>query len=116
MNTHIKWFNEIGIHQVHEVGGKNASLGEMTRELEKLGVKVPYGFATTAEAFRHFTAQQGLAAKINERLASLDTHDVKSLNAAGTQIRQWVMDTPFLPEFEKSRDKEKNEIIEAKNA
>src|SRR3990167_5326062 len=102
MNTHIKWFNEIGIHQVHEVGGKNASLGEMTRELQQRGVKVPYGFATTAEAFRHFTDQQGLATKINERLSSLDTHDVKSLNAAGTQIRQWVMGTPFLPEFEKS--------------
>lgn len=100
MSDNIKWFNEIGIDQITEVGGKNASLGEMTNQLAQLGINIPFGFATTAHAFREFTHQHGLADKISAALATLDVGDVKKLAETGKQIRQWVMDTPFLPEFE----------------
>jgi pyruvate,water dikinase len=82
------------------VGGKNASLGEMISQLAASGVRVPGGFATTAHAFRQFLQQSGLAAKINARLAALDIDDVRALAQAGTEIRQWVVDTPFPADLE----------------
>jgi pyruvate,water dikinase len=77
------------------VGGKNASLGEMIGSLAKLGVHVPGGFATTAQAFREFLEQDGLGARIRAELAALDVDDVTRLAAAGARIRQWVLATPF---------------------
>ncbi len=77
------------------VGGKNASLGEMISELAELGVEVPGGFATTAEAFREFLEQSGLKARIDSTLAELDVEDTKTLAATGKQIRDWILDTPF---------------------
>jgi len=95
MASQIIWFNQLGMNDINDVGGKNASLGEMISNLSKLGVKVPDGFATTADAFRGFLAQQGLDKKISSRLKALDTNDVIALVDAGTEIRQWILDTPF---------------------
>ena len=105
--------HEVQMSDVNQVGGKNASLGEMIKNLTKSGkVKVPGGFATTADAYREFLAHEGLADRINEALDRLDVSDVKELVKVGSKIRNWVMNTPFPPEFEKSID-EAFESLEA---
>jgi len=95
MSSQVIWFNQLGIDDIDHVGGKNASLGEMISHLSGLDIKVPNGFATTADAFRNFLAQQKLDEKIRARLTALDTNDVIALAEAGAEIRQWVLDTPF---------------------
>ena len=101
MNAFVKNFKELRMTDVEEVGGKNASLGEMISQLSTAGVRVPGGFATTAEAYRAFLAHNGLAEKINARLISLDVDDVDALLKTGAEIRQWVVDTPFPEQLEK---------------
>lgn len=101
MNAFVKNFKELRMTDVEEVGGKNASLGEMISQLSTAGVRVPGGFATTAEAYRAFLAHNGLAEKINARLASLDVDDVDALLKTGAEIRQWVVETPFPEQLEK---------------
>ena len=88
-------FEQLRNDDVGKVGGKNASLGEMISQLAGAGVRVPGGFATTAHAFRDFLAHDGLAARIEARLAPLDVADVRALADAGREIRRWVVDTPF---------------------
>ncbi|MDO9316459.1 MAG: phosphoenolpyruvate synthase [Burkholderiaceae bacterium] len=88
-------FEELRMSDVESVGGKNASLGEMISQLAASGVRVPGGFATTAHAFRQFLAHNGLASRIEQRLVTLNTDDVRALAEAGAQIRQWIEDTPF---------------------
>ena len=95
MSSHVIWFNQLGVNDINSVGGKNASLGEMISQLSGLGIKVPDGFATTADAFRQFLAQQNLDEKIRQRLHDLDTEDVGELVEAGAEIRRWIIDTPF---------------------
>ena len=98
MSDYILWLHEVEMGDVNRVGGKNASLGEMLRNLTADGsVKVPGGFATTAQAYRDFLAFEGLAERINKTLDELDVDDVAKLMATGRQIRQWVLDTPFPP-------------------
>ena len=80
---------------VDQVGGKNASLGEMISQLANAGIRVPGGFATTAFAFREFLAQDNLAARIEERLANLDVDDVTALAKAGAEIRRWIASAPL---------------------
>ena len=80
---------------VDQVGGKNASLGEMISQLANAGIRVPGGFATTAFAFREFLAQDNLAARIEERLANLDVDDVTALAKAGAEIRRWIVSAPL---------------------
>ena len=92
-------FENLRMTDVEVVGGKNASLGEMISQLPG-GVRVPTGFATTAHAFRQFLAHDGLAARIQARLASLDTEDVRALAAAGAEIRGWVEAQPFPADLE----------------
>ena len=87
-------FEDLRMTDVEAVGGKNASLGEMISQLPE-GVRVPTGFATTAHAFRQFLAANGLAARIQARLDTLDTEDVRALAAAGAEIRAWVENQPF---------------------
>ena len=82
----IKWFADITIDDIPLVGGKNASLGEMVRELASRGVKVPDGFAVTAEAFRHFIREAGIDERIRATLADLDTHDMANLSERGQAI------------------------------
>lgn len=97
MTQYIQWFKELGMHDVPDVGGKNASLGEMIANLSKVGIRVPDGFATTADAFREHLQVSGLNERINERLDHLDTDDMQALAQTGKEIRQWVVETP-LPE------------------
>ena len=94
-------FKEVGLQDIHQVGGKNASLGEMIRNLSAAQILVPAGFATTADAFRLFLAQDGLDKKIYQHLASLNVDDVQELARVGQMIRQWIVATPFLADFEK---------------
>jgi pyruvate,water dikinase len=98
----ILWLDELRLSDLGKVGGKNASLGEMIGNLAKLGVSVPGGFATTADAFKQFIAQSGLAERIREKLASLDVEDVEALTKAGAEIRQWVIHTPLISAFDKA--------------
>ncbi len=93
-------FDELRMTDVEAVGGKNASLGEMISQLAASGVRVPGGFATTAHAFREFLRHEGLAGRIADRLATLNTDDVRALAEAGTQIRHWIETTPFPPALE----------------
>src|SRR5579863_6234283 len=95
-------FEKLGMHDVDKVGGKNASLGEMISHLAKLGVSVPGGFATTADAYREFLAHEGLAERVNRELAKLDVNDVTALAETGARIRQWMGETPLPPALEKS--------------
>jgi len=88
-------FERLRMTDVEAVGGKNASLGEMISQLSASGVRVPGGFATTARAFRDFLAQDGLAGRIEAKLAGLNTDDVRALADAGAQIRRWIEETPF---------------------
>ncbi len=90
-------FSQLRMTDVESVGGKNASLGEMLSQLTDEGIRVPDGFATTAEAFRGFLKASDLAARINAKLSALDVDDVKALAAAGQEIRGWVASAP-LPE------------------
>ncbi|MCW8872145.1 MAG: phosphoenolpyruvate synthase [Xanthomonadales bacterium] len=113
MNHYIAWLHELGMQDLESVGGKNASLGEMIRELSGLGVSVPGGFATTAQAFRDFQAQSGLGERINTRLTSLDTADVQALAIAGAEIRRWVIETPLQQELETAIDQAWEQLCQA---
>jgi pyruvate,water dikinase len=99
MTRYVIPFNELRMTDVGIVGGKNASLGEMISQLPA-DVRVPGGFATTAEAYRLFLAQNGLAQRIHEALEALDVDDVNALAKTGAEIRRWIMETPFPAEFE----------------
>jgi len=98
-SDYVIWFNKLRITDVDKVGGKNASLGEMISQLSSTGVRVPDGFATTAEAYRNFLSQNtdknSLAVRIEKILATLDIEDVTALASTGTQIRNWIMETPL---------------------
>jgi pyruvate, water dikinase len=95
MNSYVVPLSEISLHDVERVGGKNASLGEMSSHLNRLGIKVPPGFATTASAFREFLARDGLDQRIATELSELDVDDVAQLARTGMRIRSWVLSTRF---------------------
>ncbi|MFO8023912.1 phosphoenolpyruvate synthase [Thiohalophilus sp.] len=97
MTQHLIWFEDLRLDDVPRVGGKNASLGEMIHQLSNAGVRVPDGFATTADAFREFLEHKGLADRIYGELDDLDIDDVDALAKTGERIRQWIIDTPFPP-------------------
>ncbi|MFT6029793.1 MAG: pyruvate,water dikinase [Oleiphilaceae bacterium] len=102
MQDYIVWFDQLGMNDVEQVGGKNASLGEMISHLSAAGVRVPGGFATTSKAYWEFLKADGLNEKINETLASLDVNDVNTLAKVGAEIRSWVMAAPFSDTLNKS--------------
>ncbi|UGB36797.1 phosphoenolpyruvate synthase [Frateuria soli] len=95
MNDLVLWLDNLRMTDLGKVGGKNASLGEMIGNLAKLGVSVPGGFATTAEAFQQYLDKSGVAKRIRARLDGLDVEDVEALTAAGKEIRSWVTETPL---------------------
>jgi pyruvate,water dikinase len=99
-SDNVRWFSELGLADLEQVGGKNSSLGEMVANLSAAGVKVPDGFATTADAFRRFISQTGLGHLINGRLKGLDTDDVDELARVGAEIRTAVVEQPFPPDLE----------------
>src|SRR5215468_4848088 len=90
------------MHDVERVGGKNASLGEMIGALARLGVQVPGGFATTAQAYREFLAKGALDERIRKELATLNVEDVAALAATGARIRGWILSTEFPPALQKA--------------
>ena len=95
MSAYIIPFERLGIRDIETVGGKNASIGEMISNLVRLGVRVPGGFATTAQAYRDFLAHGKLAERIHGELDGLDVDDVERLAATGARIRGWILETPF---------------------
>ncbi|MEW6984514.1 phosphoenolpyruvate synthase [Colwelliaceae bacterium 6471] len=105
MQEYVLWYEHLGMGDVDRVGGKNASLGEMISNLANVGVQVPGGFATTSFAFNEFLEQSGLNDKIHQLLDELDVDDVNALAKCGEKIRQWVIDTPFLPAMQKDIEK-----------
>jgi pyruvate,water dikinase len=100
MSANVLWFSELGLDDLDQVGGKNSSLGEMVQNLSKAGVRVPNGFATTADAYRRFIAQEDLAEAISVQLADLDIDDVARLAVVGRSIRSAVVAQPFPPDLE----------------
>lgn len=99
MNDLVLWLDTLRMTDLGKVGGKNSSLGEMIGNLSKLGVSVPGGFATTADAFQNYLDKSGVAKRVRDRLADLDVDDVDALNAAGKEIREWVTETPLPDEL-----------------
>jgi len=95
--ANILWLHDLRLTDLAQVGGKNSSLGEMIGRLAGLGVSVPGGYATTADAFKAFIAHNDLHQRIFDRLTALDVEDVNALTAAGQDIRQWVIDAPLQP-------------------
>jgi pyruvate,water dikinase len=93
--SYVVSFEQLRMTDVDSVGGKNASLGEMISQLADAGVRVPGGFATTAQAFRDFLSGTGLDQRIAERLTTLNPEDVRELALAGAQIRQWITEAPL---------------------
>ena len=98
--TFIKWFSDVSIDDIQSVGGKNASLGEMYRELSTKGVRVPDGFAITADAYRWFLKHAKLEEFIREVLADLDTRDVGNLRFRGNRIRHVILSAPLPDDLE----------------
>jgi pyruvate, water dikinase len=99
-DKNVLWFSELGLADLESVGGKNSSLGEMVSNLADAGVRVPDGFATTADAYRRFIGTTGLAEKINSMLTGLDTDDVRELARVGALIRTAVVEQPFPTDLE----------------
>jgi pyruvate,water dikinase len=102
LSEHILWLDQLRMTDLPQVGGKNASLGEMIGHLSEAGVSVPGGFATTADAFREFIEDSGLTERIRTRLAGLDVDDVDALTTAGREIRAWVEAAPLQPALEQA--------------
>jgi pyruvate, water dikinase len=100
MSNNIMWFADIGLIDLEQVGGKNSSLGEMVGNLSAAGVRVPDGFATTADAYWRFIGDTGLADLISTELAALDTDDVQRLAEVGRKIRATVVDQQFPADLE----------------
>src|SRR5437899_2480968 len=91
----LAWLKDLRLSDLPQVGGKNASLGEMSAALAAAGIRVPGGFATTADAFREFLATDGLGGRIARKLESLDCDDGNALAACGKEIRSWISAAPF---------------------
>ncbi|MGJ7901478.1 phosphoenolpyruvate synthase [Lysobacter sp. 1R34A] len=101
MNENILWLHALRLNDLARVGGKNSSLGEMIGNLANLGVSVPGGYATTSEAFKAFIAHNNLHQRIFDKLATLDVEDVPALNAAGAEIRGWVIESPLQDDLDR---------------
>jgi pyruvate,water dikinase len=102
MNKYVRWFSQIGMGDASVVGGKNASLGEMYRELTAHGIRIPNGFATTSWAYHAFLRERGLGDRITARLHGLDTRNLDDLRRRGADIRDAILATEFPPELVKA--------------
>jgi pyruvate,water dikinase len=114
MSVQVIPFESLRNVDVAQVGGKNASLGEMISQLSAKGVRVPTGFATTADAFREFLSVNQLDKKINAELETLNVDDTQALAESGKKIRGWIMEAPFHAALEKAII-ENYEILTAKS-
>ena len=99
-HANVRWFSDLGLGDLEQVGGKNSSLGEMVSHLTDLGVRVPNGFATTADAFHRFIGDTGLRERIAGLLDGLDTDDTRQLAAVGSEIREAVVGQAFPDDLE----------------
>ncbi|MCX8146919.1 MAG: phosphoenolpyruvate synthase [Candidatus Woesearchaeota archaeon] len=111
----ILWFDQLGIEDVPLVGGKNASLGEMYRNLTPKGVKVPNGFAVTAYAYRYLLEKAGIKEKIKEILKGLDTKDMQNLAERGHKVRTLIRNAEFPPELREAITKAYRDLCGAYN-
>lgn len=102
IQEYILWFKDLSMKEVHSVGGKNASLGEMISKLSHLGIKVPQGFAITVDGYREFLAENGLQEEINIRLAQLNSEDLASLKKTSSEIKALILAKPFPKKIEES--------------
>lgn len=102
MQDYVIALKALGMNDVESVGGKNASLGELISNLSDLGVNVPGGFATTAQAYRDFLDHEGLAQRIRNELEDLDTNNIAQLTSCGKNIRTWISEAPFSPRLEQA--------------
>lgn len=116
MTTYTIPLDKLGMNDVPIVGGKNASLGEMLQNLGSLGVKVPGGFATTADAYREFLSADGLDERIAAHLKDLDVNDVLALQKVGADIRCWIMNVPYPSAMEAAIDKAYAETVKEQAA
>ncbi len=116
MDDYVIDFNDIGMHDVARVGGKNASLGEMVNHLAQAGVRVPPGFATTAAAYRQFLDEAGLRTRINDALTGLDVDDIEALTRAGASIRRWIAERPLPKALESAIEARYRALGEAASA
>ena len=91
----VLWFNELELKDIPQVGGKNASLGEMIRELTSKGVHVPDGYAITAHAYQYLLKSAGITDKIHEILSDLDTHDIQNLKDRASKVRALIYNAEF---------------------
>jgi pyruvate,water dikinase len=110
--SNVRWFSELGMADLDQVGGKNASLGEMISNLTDLGVRVPNGFATTSAAYHRFIGDTGLAERIDGLLKDLDTDDVRRLAEVGGQIREAVVAQQFPPDLEADVREAYDQLVE----
>jgi len=115
VSVNIRWFRELNMSHVEEVGGKNASLGEMISGMRSSGVNVPDGFATVSNAYRDFLAKDNLAERINQVLEKLDIQDVNALQEAGAKIRSWILQAEFSESFEAEVKAAYETLAEGKN-
>ncbi|QEW06806.1 phosphoenolpyruvate synthase [Nitrincola iocasae] len=115
MQDYVIRLDQAGMGDVDKVGGKNASLGEMIHQLRDAGVKVPGGFATTAQAYRDFLQHNNLTDKINALLAELDSNDTRALTETGRQIREWILAAEFQPSLEAAIDDGYKEMAAGQN-
>ncbi|MBD8525310.1 phosphoenolpyruvate synthase [Pseudomarimonas arenosa] len=116
MDANILWLHQLRLSDLADVGGKNASLGEMIGHLSELGVSVPGGFATTAHAFRAFIAHNNLHERIYSKLATVDVDDVDALVAVGREVRGWVIEAPLQPDLDQDIRKAYVELCEKAGA
>jgi pyruvate,water dikinase len=101
VGTYVISLSRLGLQDAEQVGAKNASLGEMMGHLAGLGVRVPDGFATTAQAYRDFLSQQGLATRIEAELSQLQVENLQALAGVGKRIRQWILSARFPDQLER---------------
>lgn len=100
MSTYTKFFKDVSLGDINQVGGKNASLGEMWQHLAPQGVQLPNGFATTADAYRYFLESTGIRGRIGELLASINVQDVKDLQTKAAEVRKLIVDAAFPHDLE----------------
>lgn len=115
MYKYIKFFDEVSLGDIPQVGGKNASLGEMRQHLAPKGVQLPNGAATTADAYRYFLKSTGLDEKITQVVSGINVKNIKDLAARGTKIRSMIVKTPFPKDFEEEIKRSYKELSERCN-
>ena len=107
----IIWFEKLRMTDVAMVGGKNASLGEMISQLHEKGIRVPGGFATTANAYKKFLEQNNLKQKIDALLDKLDVDNVIELAKVGRQVQNWILEAPFPQDLEQDIEQAYDEML-----